>query len=639
MISRYAGLPRLASQTEISREAGGKRTEAAQDALEQPEVEEAVPAVSSFGRLPDVAVVSSMGLLLVALADTAARSSTSWAEPLFWLGLLVVFAPIAARLASSALVRWEAIGLIVLLAVELYLVKILQSPLTFTYHDEFMHWRTAYDIITTHHLFTTNYILPISSMYPGMEIATNSLVSLTGLSVYGAGSILIGVARTLFMLGLFLLYERISGSFQTAGVAVALYAANPNFVFFDAAFSYESLAISLTVLVLFSSLRGWSGTQERPVQMILVSLLAIMSVVTTHHLTAYFLAAFLVMWLLIDIVRRRSSREHKGPLSMAIIAVVSCLVWTVFVANASIEYLAPPLRSALVSLMRLITQEATPRRLFEQASGQVTPLWDKIVSFGAVGLILLVLPFGLVQIWKRHRSSSLALTLAICALGYPITLSMRFVGAAWEAANRSSEFLFLALALVLAAGLRPLLSSGRFGSISQILFTIGASLLVMGGLIIGWPPAWLLPGPYEVPVGLAGGSRSVEQEGVAAAEWARSYLGPGNIVGADETNMLLMSTYGQQQVSTTLSGGQDINWVLYAPQMQAEQEKTLRRGSVRFLVVDYRLATVPSLTKNYYPGTDIKIALSKFDSIRGISKIFDSGDIRIYDVKGLLDEP
>jgi hypothetical protein len=155
-----------------------------------------------------------------------------------------------------------------------------------------------------------------------MEIATNSLVSLTGLSVYGAGSILIGVARTLFMLGLFLLYERISGSFQTAGVAVALYAANPNFVFFDAAFSYESLAISLTVLALFSSLRGWSGTQERPVQMILVGLLAIMSVVTTHHLTAYFLATFLVMWLLIDTVQRRRRREHTGPLWMAMSVVL-----------------------------------------------------------------------------------------------------------------------------------------------------------------------------------------------------------------------------------------------------------------------------------------------------------------------------
>jgi hypothetical protein len=596
--------------------------------------------VHSLGWLPVLSVVAGLGLFIVSVANTGARYETAWARPLFWTGLLVVFAPVVARLTWSRLSRREALGLVVLLGIALYLIKVLQSPLAFTYHDEFMHWRTVDDILSNKHLFTTNYLLPISSIYPGLEIANSAIANLTGLSVYGAGILLIGVARTLFMLGLFLLYEQISKSVQTAAIGVALYAANPNFIFFDAAFSYESLAISLTVLAVFTAVNTEPGSRGRLKGMTLVGLLVVLSVVTTHHLTGYLLAAFLLLWLVIDtlLILIRRKRERRGPLAIAIIVLVSSVVWTVSVASASIDYLAPPLTNALRSLMKLIAQEATPRRLFEQSSGAVTPLLDRVIGLGAVGLIMIVLPFGLWQMWKRHRTDSLAITLGLCALAYPVTLGLRFVGAAWEAANRSSEFLFLALALVLAVGIRPLLSPARIHLISRAVVTGGASLAVIGGVLIGWPPSWLLPGPYQVPVGLAGGSRSVEQQGVAGAEWAQAYLGPGNMIGADETNMLLMGTYGMQLASTTLSGGEDINWVLYAPTMEAEQVQVLQRGKVQYLVVDYRLATVPSLTKKYYPESQIAVALRKFDYLPSVSRIFDSGDIRIYDVRGLLDD-
>ena len=68
---------------------------------------------------------------------TGSRAAAGWAEPLFWTGLLVLVMPFTARLASTAAPRRERVGLVVLLALALYLVKVVHSPYAFTFPDEF----------------------------------------------------------------------------------------------------------------------------------------------------------------------------------------------------------------------------------------------------------------------------------------------------------------------------------------------------------------------------------------------------------------------------------------------------------------------------------------------------------------------
>ena len=63
--------------------------------------------------------------------------------------------------------------------------------------------------------------------------------------------IVVGAARVLMMLALFLLYERACGDSRLAGVGALVYAANPGFLFFDAQFAYESLALPLAVFTLW----------------------------------------------------------------------------------------------------------------------------------------------------------------------------------------------------------------------------------------------------------------------------------------------------------------------------------------------------------------------------------------------------
>jgi len=200
-------------------------------------------APSTLAWLAPLGLLATGGLLLVAIADGAARSGDAWAEPLFWLGLLTIFVPLTGRLLLPGPARAERIGLIATLGAVLYLVKVLHSPVNFTFHDEFVHWSNVQNAISTGHLFVRNPVLPVSGDFPGLSSVTAATAQLAGIPIFTAGLIVIGVARLVAVLAIYLLYESVSGSSWVAGIGAALYAANPGFVFFDAQFSYESLAL------------------------------------------------------------------------------------------------------------------------------------------------------------------------------------------------------------------------------------------------------------------------------------------------------------------------------------------------------------------------------------------------------------
>ncbi|MBK9715259.1 MAG: hypothetical protein IPO81_28815 [Kouleothrix sp.] len=589
-----------------------------------------------WGWLPALSLVCACGLLLVSLADSAARAGVAWAVPLFWGGLLVVYAPIVLRLAREQISRRESIGLVLVLGLGLYAVKILHSPLGFTHHDEFLHLRTVGDIIASGRLFMQNPLLPVSALFPGQEIVTAALVSVSGLPIFSAGLILIGVARLVLALSLYLLYEEISGSARVAGIGTALYMANPNFLFFVSMYKYESLAIPFAALVMFALARrahrpniermGWTAT----------AVLALGVVAITHHITSYALTAFLLAWTAMAALRGRRRTDRVGPGWMALLAVVANLAWLLGVAPITLDYLGTPLTGALNEFLRVAARDPTAgRQLFRSSVGQIAPLWERLTGFGAVGLVMLGLPFGLLQIWRRHRNSAIALTIAAGVLLYPMSLAFRLTKRGWESANRSSELLFVAVGLVLALGVTQFLLRGRMQLLRASALVACASVVFVGGIVAGWPAAWRLPGPYLPQAD----TRSIEPEGITAAEWTLQHLGRGNRVGADRTNMLLMGSYGEQQVSTSLSGGVDIGWVLFAPEIGAEQKATLQRGQIQYVVVDRRLMGIPSLGRSFYPQTSITHALEKFDRVKGINRVFDSGDIILYEVGAFAHAP
>ena len=175
----------------------------------------------------------------------------------------------------------------IFLGLAIYFVKLLQSPLGFTFFDEFLHWRTANDILRSGHLFKENSLLPVSPLYPGLELATTAVANLTGLSIFGAGVIVVGVARAVLALALYLFYEQVSGSVRVAGIAAAIYMGNPHFVIFDAQFAYESFGLAFLLTILLALLRSQRAQGSARAGLNIVAVLCLCSLVATHHATSY----------------------------------------------------------------------------------------------------------------------------------------------------------------------------------------------------------------------------------------------------------------------------------------------------------------------------------------------------------------
>jgi hypothetical protein len=579
------------------------------------------------------------GLIAVGAADALGRDGSKWAEPLFWAGLALLWVPPILRIIGREATREERIALLVLLGMALYVVKVLYSPRYVVGYDEFLHWRTAADIGRTEKLFDTNPLLAVSPLYPGLEIAISAVAKLTGLSLFVSGTLVIGAARVTMIVALYLLYERVARSSWLAGVATAVYFTNPQFLYFDGAYAYESLALSVAVLVLYSVLRGSEGRGRYTPAAALLVILPLAATTVTHHITSFALAIALLVLASISLAFP-SARSHWWHWGIALIATGFVLMWLFLVAGRVINYLEPTIAGGVGEVLDLIRGEGAPRHLFESYVGKSTPPLDRAASYAFTAIILLALPLGWLQIWRTGRKEVWTVFLVACSLAYPASGLFRLTSLGAELNARLSAFVFVPVSYCVAmalAGRGPIRSSRAWTA----ALTAIAALLLYGGIAIGTPYWARLPGPYLV----SADSRSIEQEGMSAASWTREFLGRGQRVGADRINRVLMLTYGDQRPITTIADEVDLGAVFLDRHLTPYDSGLLRRGRVEYLVVDYRLTrSLPWLGVYYDIGEPDAlrharpipaVAFAKFDRSRRMSRVFDGGNIVIFDVRNV----
>lgn len=592
--------------------------------------------------MPLLAIQVASGFLLVSLANVAARASQPWAEPLFFLGLLLVYVPTGLFLIAGNLTRSERVGAILVLGLGMFLCEVTTYPLGPASFDEMLHARTAEDTLATGRLFSSNPLLPVSPYYPGLENVTSALRSLSGLQLWPASLIVLAVARILLMLGIFLFLETVAGSARVASLGVLVYAANPRFLYFDSQFAYESLGLPLAAFALAAAARR---SRERVGRREWAAILLMVLVcVVTHPVTSAMLSIFLVLWALFRLVLprlRRAAEPGPDPSALAIASIGAVAGWAALVAPPVLGYIGPPVTRATEQILELVSGEAEPRTLFQAASGDVAPLWEQVVGYGSILVIVAILPFGLRELWRHHRRSPLAWTLAVVAMGYPLGLLGRLSPLGAEIAARTPEFLFLGVGLCVALFLKARLSAGWLSPRRLGLTAVAAAIVLVGGVVVGIPRWARLPGPYLA----SADARSIEPNGIAAAGWARSYLGPDNRMFADRTNQLLMGVYGHQGVIVANNPFVDLGAFYQAFAFGPVQRRLVEREAVTFAVVDRRLTRLPPTVGFYFQKQELNsgirsaplplAGLQKFDTEPLIDRLFDNGDVLIYDVSSL----
>ena len=599
-----------------------------------------IPPAPISRLLGAVALVMAAGVLLVALADAAARRGESSSHTLFWVGLVLVVAPPAARLCSPSPGRSERLWLAVMFGLGMYLAKVTYNPVHLSFSDEFVHVRSVQDDLLNGRLFSFNPLLPEAARYPGLGDITGGLVRLTGLPVSTAGLLVIGSARLVLVLAIFLLAERLSGSARVAGLACLLYGANPNFLYWSAQFSYESLALPLVVFTLYLiARRSAPGSSPR------ISLLAaasILAVVITHHLSSYFLATVLVVWSVVVLWRRRRGAVGEySPHRLAALALIAIGVWLSAVATVTGQYLGSIASSTGQGLFNVITGASATRTLFKSGT-QVAPAWERALSIAAVLLTLAGLAFGAYVIWRRRRERALMFAPLVLAVAYPLLLPLRFIGGAAETANRSTEFLFLGLAAVLATSAVTLRARGRrHGWAATAGVAVLAAIVVLGGVAVSWQYSERLPETSPV----RGAPYELSAQAISADQWAAQNLGRGRRFASDFLNHLGLAAYGEERPLYAPLDGVSAWQIMLPSHVEAAVGAALREGGVEYVLAERSLSEGIPASGFYYDKGEPEAGrqkrpmplavIGKFDHTVGASRLYDNGKEQIYSVGAL----
>jgi len=597
------------------------------------------------------------GVVLLAAADARSRAGASGGYLLFWAGLAFIFVPSAAVLLLSRRSRTARLAVALGFGLALYMAKVVYEPTAFTFHDEFAHYRNAANLLASGQLFGYNPLIRATGYYPGLAAATDVVVRLTGFSVYTSGLILIGCARLVLVGALFLLVDELLGSPRAAGVAVVVYAAEPNFLYWDAQYGYESLALPLAVLTVCFLARRSGRPPSVPA--ILSSLVVALAVVATHHITAWALAALLLAWAAVGWLRRRRSDGTDGtdgtgstdgadgasagsaeaaefvPTLPATVTAGTAVAWVAVVAPITIAYLSPVLTRAAVQGFQLITEFHTSRTLFANTGQAATaPEWERAAAIAATLAILAAVPVALFRI-RRAGLPVIAKLLAWSSLAWVALLPLRFTADGQEAANRSADFLYMGIAVCFAFLLEPFLDSSRW----RRMLALGlVALLFAGGISVSWNFSQRLAPDYQ----LTNGSAAVTPDDQALARWMLTMLGPGHRVATDTQTGLALGSVGRQDVLTSAEDGARTWLIFYPPTVTSDVLAEIRRSAVQYVVVQMDVRDLPigdtrfddSEPAPYYDSPLPASSLSKFDASPEFREIYAAGSLRLYQVVG-----
>ncbi len=609
-----------------------------------------VRSAPGLGWIAPISLLIAGGLMLVSLAQVTAMHGGQ-APPLYWTGIVLITFPVSFRIALPRASRSERLTLILLMAVAFYAVKILYSPLNFALFDEFLHWNTALNIQEQGHLFGSNSLLPISRLFPGLEIVTTALSSLSGLSIFASGIILIGVVRAAFVSVLFLAAETLSGSSRVAALACIVFMSNSNFSAFQAQFSYESLAFALMSFAFLTALRLIREERDSTFYL-LAGLCFAAATAVTHHLTSYFTAALLTALAVLRVIEGRLDGRAFFLVCLAAASVGADIAW-LWITGSSGSYLGPTVERGFREFADFLTSSGSGRTLFAGPDGSQQPLWEKLTAMASTLLICLGLALGFfrslnlagVRIERKGPRIKIAwnnsglVLLTLLTLGFPLSVLLRLTQSGWEIGNRLGPFVSLGVCVVVAIAIAGLWQEFRTKRQRPGMIASALTITVLGGFVLGWGPT-----PINYPYKVEADGQSIEPLGIGAAEWTREWLGPGQRFATDRINRVLLATYGRQIPITSLHDKVDITAVLFAPVLGEEELRAIKEAMTGYVMIDLRLTTALPVGGVYFEGgEDPRInstppepaALLKFNKISGVSRPFDNGATIIYDVRPL----
>lgn len=598
-------------------------------------------------------LVMSLGVLVMAAVANAGRvGGTGTLLQVGWIaGLVLVFAPAALRIVARSTPVIERVAVAAGLGLILQFSRLMLNPTSFAFHDELIHAETLRQIDETGRLFGFNPLLPVSAYYPGLEVVTDAVQRLTGVPAFTAAVITLMITRLIMVLAIIGIVRVLSGSYRAGAVGALVYLTNPQMLFFNSQYSYQTLALPLALISVYLF-----TVRRRGGRFALVLPLAITAtVVFTHHLTAAFLIVVYVAWLILTLVRGRpmssgpssefdnrrariTSIDRRDLAIMTGWGVILLVLSVLNRGNPITSYLGAIGSSSSAEILGL-TEGQNAKRLFSDSAGTGPAPWEQVLLITAVLIatasLLLVLGY-LRTNWRASRP--LALLVGLIAMLYPVIPAGHLTQATAEVGDRAAGFVFIGTAVVIGAWWWRRQRTRRI----QVAFAIGCTAVFLGNVVLGaGPTAGQLPGPYQI----SADARSVDADNLAAANWENAELPRDSVVYADRTSGLLAAAIGGQNTVRHVSTNIDASRLLLAPTVTSADVALVRATNLDYLIVDTRLSNgLPHQQVYIESGEYGKAgrtnpvtadALEKFAAVKGVKRIYDNGSLVIYDVRGV----
>lgn len=614
---------------------------------------DAPPQPTSPGWIAVLSLTIAIALFLVAVGQGAGRRGEDFAAPLFWSGVVLMVVPTSLRVAWPLVGRGERLVLLLLFAEGLFCLKVLYSPTGFVDYDEFLHWIAVDDLRTARRLFLSTPLLPVASTYPALEILTTAIVDLTGLPLFAAGTLLLAVLKVTFVGALFLFYERISESARMAAIACLAYMGCTTFAVFESMFSYESLGVVFCA-VIFAAEAGSKdlvgGSRSKAFWLVAILLAGL---VVTHHLSAVYAAIYLGAVAILEMLRHGASRREIG-LAAALAGVVVGLpvLWSFAWGDPMVGYLGPVIETGFKALFHRNIQDTR----VEVVGWPSEPLGMRLTTIAGILLLALGCATGFFRslatsavgagaqpgwlaigaLLERRWRDSRIVFLTFLAFGFPISVAFRLNVSSWEIGNRMGTFAFFGVGLVVATSVVQFWQGPTARWWRRVAPQLALAVIVLGGVTAGWLNP--IRGRYRV----GADAESIEPMAIGTALWTKERLGPGNRFVADRVNLMLLATYGRQDVRIFMGAGIADSRVYEPETLPPEDLYALKGGDIEFLLSDMRLSMGPPVLGFYFQPWEktageplFPASLLKFDRIEGIGRIYDNGWIKIYDLRGL----
>ena len=420
--------------------------------------------VASAFRAPAAAagLVGLVGVLIQSVGYSAGwDGNTGLAVTLFYVGLVVLLTPYAILLLSAAPSTRSRVVAVISFGLLMYASWLAASPVYSTAFDETLHVTTLVDMAGGAGWFAPHTMLPVSPHYPGLELATTAVHWLTGLPLMACQIVVVAIARTVLVVALFLLGSRVTRSARGGGIVVLLYAASPQFWFFNAQFSYQTVALALLVSAVVFQLRAFHtrpGVDLRDLDsawrpMIGVQL-CLAALVVTHHLTSWLTvgALWVVALVLAAFGEPRRARMAAASAQLGLLLVVA---WSALIAPLLGRYLGPVVGEAGVEVARLIRLDGAEHQALSESADNAAPLWESgVMALSILIWLALLLPSLRAAVAGRTLGRSpVRFVLVVLASLFPILFALRFSPTAGEIADRSSTFVTLGVVLVVTSWL------------------------------------------------------------------------------------------------------------------------------------------------------------------------------------------